>query len=129
MNFGSVEVFDFLFTDKEGYKLFEIKSAKENCFTRFPKIGESLLIIEDALIDSEVFFDMMNGAYDNQSFDICGDSIWRNTDEGSDYTVVCCIKDCKLNKYTLLNRCDGLSRVKLAFEYKEDTLNSYVVKK
>lgn len=113
--FGVKDVFDLEIYDKDGLR-FKIETMSEMCISRDFDKKENTLIVEDALLDSELLKDVLNGEYDNRYLRISGNSTFRDL-ECKDYGVELNIAVAKLIRYSFPMGCCNSSVITLEFAF------------
>lgn len=109
------EVFDFEVYSAEGL-LFKTKTVNMNSIHRNFETGENTLVIEDALLDDDVFNKIFSGDCNNKYLRIVGKGIIRDTD-CVDTPVRLELTVTKLREYSFYTSCDTCSLVDIVFDF------------
>lgn len=72
------EVFEYEILDMNNEILFTVKTTKANT------IQKNRLVIEDAIVNTRLFSDMMNGVYNDKFIKVFGKTVVRSLDEDTD---------------------------------------------
>lgn len=132
---ASVDVFDFfIYSNVDDKLIFSIDKTASNIFRNDD--GVCTILINDAVINTSLFENVMNGVYDDVSVIIEGRSIVRDIEDGEDLDIYVTVKEAKLVDYKLENTAGGLHHVNLVFRYDKfvgngllNNFNMKVVKK
>lgn len=123
--YASREVFNFTIyaetTGSVGYT-FKINTVAKNTFVTSDGNGFSELHIEDALINDELFYLALNGAFNGKDMRIEGESIVRDADTNIDHLVKISIDVARMDLYQYGNYAGEFVKPILVFRFPYKTL-------
>ena len=112
------EVFDYEIYDMNNNFLFEIKTTKSNT------IENNRLIIEDCLVNTKFFSDMMYGKYSNKNVKVLGRTIVRDFDTHMDDGILyMSINVATINSYTVTGRAGDAYGSRMVIEFADRDRN------